>query len=187
MKEADVNIDSAVDPDEVRDAPIGLGVAAGLDEAFPLRLRNPVRGKPRAEWPIATFWCHPWDLEVAEWLAAQGVTNDPSTTDLSEIAKQNRLLSQRLIDKGRGWSNLIRDDGSEWKYEPCSKENDGTRADPRVRLSEVGAYFGLIKARCISAAFTVAQEVEGNFESSSVSPTAGPDELKVKPIASREN
>lgn len=187
MAEADVLIDTAIDLGEIKDSPIGIGEAVGTGDPVPYRLRMPVRGKDKKEWPVAKIWLHPFDLSVAAKLQAQGINPDPSISDLGDIAKQNRGLSQLIIDKSRGWENLVRVDGSEWKYVPCTRDENGTDADPRVRLAHLGAMFGIIKARAISIAFTLSSEIEGNSESSSGTPTDARDEPRDEPRSSPDN
>ena len=53
------------DTSEIFDSPIALGIGAGKGEPFPYRLRLPIEGKPKSEWPVATFWLHPLTLGVA--------------------------------------------------------------------------------------------------------------------------
>jgi hypothetical protein len=172
MKEADVTIDAAIDTEEIFDLPIAIGEAAGLSEPFPWRFRCPVDGVKKEDRPVATFWLHPLSLKEAAACQAAGINPDPGINDMDEILKQNRFYAPLLIDKGKGWSGFFRKNGTEWKYVPCSKEKDGTDEDPRLQIGELGAFFGLLKARCVSAAVTVAAATEGNSESSSVTPMA---------------
>lgn len=183
-RKADVTIEKAIDPDEVLDSPIALGVAAGKAEAFPFHLRMKVEGKEKPEWPVATFWLHPFNLKTAAELRELGIEPNPAIDDMAELAKQNRALAVRIVDKGKGWSNLHRIDGSRWLYHACPKEADGTEADPRVELSELGALFGLLKARAISAAVSIVDLEEGNSVSSSDMPMGVKVEPSEKPNVS---
>jgi len=180
VREADIAIEDAIDTSEIFDSPIALGIGAGKGEPFPYRLRLPIEGKQKSEWPVATFWLHPLTLGVASLLDEKGIDPNPAITEMGMLMKQNREYSQHLVDKGKGWSNLYRVDGSKWDYEACSKEHDGTKRDPRVQLAELGALFGLLKARCISAAVTINNVAEGNSDSSSDILTEPTDELSGK-------
>jgi len=160
-KEPNINLE------QVYDSPFALGSATGESGPFPYKLRLPVNGVDAKDFPVATFWVYPWNLDVSEVIAKGGANPDPSIKDHGAIAKQNRLAAPELIDAHKGWTNLIRADGTEFKYKPCAKEDRGTDKDPRVQLAKAGGVFGMLKGHCIMLAVEFRAVIEGNSERSS--------------------
>jgi hypothetical protein len=84
------------------------------------------------------------------------------------MSRQGVEVCQIIIDEKKGWENLIRFDGSEFKYEiPVGDNIIGTEKDVRVQLSRVGGFFAQVKGQAVSLAFQAARALEGNSETSS--------------------
>ena len=152
---------------EILTSPFALGEAVGKSGSFPAQLRMPVDGLKEKDWPIATFWLFPWDLAVAERLHAKDVAPLPNVADPVEMARQGVEVAQIIIDRNKGWENLIRFDGSEFKYKVPTDDEIGTDKDVRVQLSRVGGFFGLVKGKSVGLAFQAAQDIEKNSATSS--------------------
>jgi hypothetical protein len=165
-------------PEQVFDSPFALGNAIGESGPFPYKLRMPVNDLDPDDYPVATFWVYPWNLDVSEAIAKTGANPDPAIKDHGAIARQNRVSAPLIIDKRKGWSNLFRADGTEFKYQPCSKDDEGTEKDPRVQLAKAGGLFGLVKGHTIMLAVEFRAVIEGNFASSSAKPTGDEDGQK---------
>lgn len=166
-KSAPLAIETKTKNEAILTAPIGLGLAVGQLGSFPCKLRCPVQGLEKKDYPVAIFHLYPWDLALSKELADEGVEPMPNISGVVEQHDQGIVACQKIIDVEKGWENLIRFDGSEWKYKPPKDDAAGTRRDPRVQLAAVGSFFNMVKALAVQLAFAHAEKIEGNSETSS--------------------
>jgi hypothetical protein len=151
----------ALTQDETPVMPWGLGEAVGVPGPFPYRLRLPVQNADPAE---ATFWLHPYHLGLAGKLKEAGANPDLTVSDQAELEVQHRVLAPLIIDRKKGWDNLIRLNGTEWVYQPPGDDVDGGPLDPRVQLSQVAWLFNLLKAEATRLTVRMKEVLEGNSE-----------------------
>lgn len=155
---------------------VGLGPSVGRSGPFPVKVDLPTKNGNRE----ATVFCHPWDQVIMDELEELGVSTNVFEKDEKLVRAQNRVLAVLLIDKEKGWKNLVRYEGDEFEYVIPSDEDEANEEDCRVMLADRAAkFFGTIKGKCFALCSTI--KIEKTKNSGGSSGTTSTRQSKAKP------